>query len=131
MQVENHHGHDEHGGHGDQADNKKGQGLAHHEFDAPDGGHHDLLDSADLLFAHNGDAGQQHADDQQHHCDQAGHIVVFALQVGVEPGAHRQLHRHGGQPRCALPEDLAVHLGQHLLGVVQDDGGVVVVGAIG
>jgi len=135
MDPEDEIGHAEHDGHGDIAGDHVGNGLSQDEFQAADGRDHDLLDGADLFFPDDADAGEQHAEDQQHGGDQRRDVIVFALLIGVEPGPGDGADLDGGNrdPLHILPSGLpgiGVGAGDSV-GIAEGDGGGVAVGAVG
>ena len=69
----------------DEADDDERRALAKDEFHRPDGRHHDLLDRADLLFAHDRHPGQHEAHEHDEDRHDAGDKVVPAFEVLVEP----------------------------------------------
>ena len=96
---------DSHQGHQDdipQTDEDKGDALAQHQLDTPDGSHQDLLQGADLLFPHHRQGREHQGKEQHHHGDDPGHHGVAGDQVGVEPGPGLQAQRKArfsGPPR--------------------------------
>ena len=132
VNAEDQAGDDEHHGHGHQAGEQEGQGLAEDEFDAPDGGDHHLFDGADLLFPDDGHGGEHQPDEDQHQGDQSGHIVIFALQVGIVPGAYAHIKGRGCQGGLTRPRrgHAPVETGDGPAGVVEGNGRIVAQGAV-
>ena len=76
-----------HQDHVEQPHQREGQRLADDQLDRADRRHHQLLHRADLLLAHDGQRGEHerhHHDDVRQH---AGHEIVAAAQVRIEPDA--------------------------------------------
>ena len=103
-----------------QGDEDKGDGLAQHQFEGPDGGHQDLLHGADLLFPHHRQGREHQGEQQHHHGDDPGHHGVAGNQVGVEPGPGLEPQGRAQFPGPGRAPALEAGL-ELLLGIVSDD----------
>ena len=63
------------------------------------GDHHDLLERADLAFAHDGEGREIDDDDQSERADQPRHEEPAAVEIRIEPRPLFERHRTCRMPR--------------------------------
>ncbi len=76
---------------------REGDGLARDEFPGGERAHQELLQSAHLALAHDGERSEKKAEEQHDQPHHRGDVVVAAGEVGVEPCAAAQLQRCGAR----------------------------------
>src|ERR1039458_4218539 len=80
----------------EQANQKEGQRFAENELGGTDGRDRDLLESADLAFAHYGESRQGDDQHQGQAADHSRHKKPAATQSGVIPGPRLKFERGDG-----------------------------------